>query len=281
MKKTALTLLLLATAISIQSQTTFNYGTFTSSLGITLPFRQLQVGDAKSGNSLVVYLHGGTSRGSDNESQLQEPAVDSISSYLYTHHIPALMVVPQCPTGGGWLGGNSRAVKELIDSLVSTGKISRSNIYVFGGSMGGTGTWNLVNSYPGLFAAAMPCAGNPSACDASKVAQTPIYTVMGTADNIMSIPAVDTFTQALTAQGGEYKYDIEEGWTHENTCIMSYTSDRIAWVLGHTKSSTGISRITSAEKGQIVYDLEGRRLEKLPLRGIVIVNGKKVILRNR
>lgn len=278
MRKTAFILLLLTAVISMKAQISFSYGSFTSSAGIALPFRQMQVANAKSGNSLVLYLHGGASRGSDNESQLLEPAVDSISNYLYEQHIPALMVVPQCPAGGGWLGANTRAVKELIDSLVSTGQISRNNIYVFGGSMGGTGTWNLVNSYPGLFAAAMPCAGNPSACDASKVAQTPVYTVMGTADNIMSIPAVDTFTRALAAQGGEYKYDIEEGWTHEDTCIKSYTRDRLAWVLGHTKSSTGINRITSANPSHAIYDLQGHRLNTLPAHGIIIVNGKKVVL---
>ena len=59
--------------------------------------------------------------------------------------------------------------------------------------MGGTGTWTMLSSYPGLFAAAMPVAGKASKCNAENVAATPVLTVMGTADKIMKIDVVQDF----------------------------------------------------------------------------------------
>lgn len=78
-------------------------------------------------------------------------------------------------------------IKSLIDSYTAKSEVDRQRIYMLGGSMGGTGTWSILSTYPNIFAAAMPAAGNPSRCDASNVATTPVFTVMGTMDKIMSI----------------------------------------------------------------------------------------------
>lgn len=83
----------------------------------------------------------------------------------------------------------------------------------------------------GVAAAGMPCAGNPSRASADSLALMPVYTVMGTADNIMSIPAVEAFLAQLDSLGATYRYDVEQGWTHQQTCIESYTTPRLAWLL--------------------------------------------------
>ena len=108
---------------------------------VTLPYRKAEIchsGAKKS--ALVLYLHGGTSRGSDNEAQLQEKAVGVIYQYLLDHNIAATFIVPQCPTGGGWTNQNRKVVNELLKSYVNKGTVDANRIYVMGGSMGGTGT---------------------------------------------------------------------------------------------------------------------------------------------
>lgn len=185
---------------------------------------------------MAIYLHGGTSRGTDNEAQLSEPAVDSIARYLARQTNPSVFIVPQCPTGGNWdLPRMRGAIRMLLQSYLDSGFVDADKVYVLGGSMGGTGTWNLLSAFPRLFAAGMPCAGNPSRASADSVALTPVYTVMGTADNIMSIPAVDTFLVQLDSLGATYLLDIEQGWTHQQTCIESYTSARLNWIFSHVK----------------------------------------------
>lgn len=70
-------------------------------------------------------------------------------------------------------------------------------IYLMGGSMGGTGVWKMASAYPYLFAAVMPVAGNPDTVDAALLANTPVYTVMGTGDNLMDIAPVTSFMERL------------------------------------------------------------------------------------
>ena len=135
--------------------------------------------------------------------------------------------------------------------------------------MGGTGTWNMLASYPDFFAAAMPVAGNPSGLNAKKVKETPIYTVMGTADVIMKIDNVESFLSEMDLYGAEYQFDIEEGWTHENVCKQSYTDERLRWVFSHTKSLTDNIHITEADTGSEIvsvrwFTLNGQALANKP-----------------
>lgn len=187
--------------------------------------------------ALCLYLHGGSSRGSDNETQLAETAVSVIADYIKAKGISAIFIVPQCEAGGAWTSIR-QPLKAMLDSFIATNQGDASRVYCFGGSMGGTGTWDLVSYCTSFFAAAMPVAGSPRGCNVANVSTTPIYTVMGTADNIMSIAAVETFLASLKAVGGSYRLDIEHGWSHQNTCTMSYTDARLDWVFDQSRKQT-------------------------------------------
>lgn len=208
-------------------------GTFA---GTALPYRLATIA-ASTGTrpALVVYLHGGTVRGNDNVAQMNEAGIDSISSYLSSRRINAVMVVPQCPAGMSWGGTMLPVLKAMTDDVAEKYSADTCRIYLFGGSMGGTGTWGMLSAYPNMFAAAMPVAGNPAKCAAANVACTPVYVVMGTADKIMSTDTVKTFVTWIDAASGETKLDIEDGWTHEITCIRSYTADRLDWIFAHRR----------------------------------------------
>lgn len=181
---------------------------------------------------LALYLHGGSSRGSDNQTQMGEVGIDSISNYLKAHQKNAIFVVPQCPSNGAWLGPAQSVLGTLIAQYVNEGKVDAKQVYIFGGSMGGTGTWGMLAAYPDLFAAAMPVAADPSKTGVY-TSKTPVFTVMGTADVIMNLETARTFVERLKAQGVETKFDTGDGWTHEVTCIESYTTPRLDWVFSH------------------------------------------------
>ena len=206
-------------------------GTFA---GVALPYQQALINSSKSGSyALVLYLHGGSVRGNDNEKQMTEPGISVIANYLLSSQTKAMVVVPQCPSSGFWdASAMQNALRQLISSFSN---INTSKIYILGGSMGGTGTWMMLSSYPNLFAAGMPCAGNPSKCNAENVAKTPGYAVMGTADNIMSTETVQNFIAELNALGGKTKLDVVTGWTHEQTCKQSYTAARLQWLFSQSR----------------------------------------------
>ena len=204
-----------------------------------LPYREAQICHNEYYKPiLVLYLHGGSSRGDDNTTQLNEVAVEVIYKYLSSKHISATMVVPQCPAGGGWTGQLRKVLNVLLNNYADNGLADPGRIYIMGGSMGGTGTWAQLSNYPDFYAAAMPVAGNPKGFNPANVATTPVYTVMGTADNIMNISSVEEFTSEVIGEGGIVRYDVEQGWTHQNTCERSYTNERLKWLFSYKRGDT-------------------------------------------
>ncbi len=246
----------------IFSKETFSLG------GTTIPYRKASTPGPGDKAALVVYLHGGSSKGNDNVTQMNEPGINSISSWLANNNRKAIMIVPQCPKDRSWLGTMLATVKQLMQTFIDRGVADEAQVYIFGGSMGGTGTWNMLANYPEFFAAAMPVAGNPTGLDAEQVAQTPLYTVMGTADVIMKIPNVKTFLAEMDEWNAEYQFDIEDGWTHEDTCKKSYTDTRLEWVFGHTRGDeSGITTVDASDTGIVAstwYTLDGQQFSTQP-----------------
>lgn len=202
------------------------------------PYRRAEI-NLKGGvtPAVILYLHGGSAKGTDNVKQMEEPAIQCISEYVRAKGISAVFLVPQCPEtdSQGKMMDWVKMAKALEYLIGREKKTAAARVYIFGGSMGGTGTWNMLSTYPDLFTAAMACAGNPKGCSAEKVAQTPVYAVMGSADKIMRPEEVNlqSFLDAVGAEGGEYRFDTETGWDHEKTCKESYTAERLDWVFSH------------------------------------------------
>lgn len=250
-------------------QVSFSKETF-SGEGTTLQYQKANIPGTGDKASLVIYLHGGSSKGDDNETQMQEPAINTISTWLSANGRRAVMLVPQCPKDMSWLGSMQDMLVRLLQDYISRGVVDASQVYIFGGSMGGTGTWNMLANHPELFASAMPVAGNPSGLDAEAVSKTPLLTVMGTADRIMKMDNVVAFLKQMDDYGAEYKFNIEDGWTHEDVCKNSYTDERLAWVFGHTKETgtdTGIASDMDDERqavGVTWFSVTGQRLTYAP-----------------
>lgn len=267
-------LIFLSWGEALAQEIAFSKETF-SFENITLPYRKATIPGLSEKASLVIYLHGGSSKGNDNETQIQEPGVNAISTWLSENNRKAIMLVPQCPADMSWLGTMQDAIVHLLQTYIDRGVVDANKVYIFGGSMGGTGTWNILSNHPDFFAAAMPVAGNPTGLDAEAVSKTPLFTVMGTADKLMKISNVETFLKDMDGYRAEYKFNIEEGWTHEDVCKNSYTTERLSWVFGHTKdSSTSIIDIT-LDENKIVkviwFTTNGQKLANTPIqKGIYI-----------
>lgn len=246
---------------------TFSKETFSDG-SITLPYRKANISGLDDKASLVIYLHGGSSKGDDNETQMQEPGIDAISTWLYENNRKAIMLVPQCPANMSWLGTMQDAIVHLLQTYIDRGVVDADKVYILGGSMGGTGTWNMLSNHPDFFAAAMPVAGNPTGLNAEAVSKTPLFTVMGTADKLMKISNVTIFLKEMDNYGAEYKLNIEEDWTHEDVCKNSYTTERLNWLFKHEKgSATGIvdALYDKSETVKVVwFSVSGQKLANAP-----------------
>ncbi len=117
-------------------------------------------GEALQGMPLYVYTHG-FSRGGTQAHIDQKASMKSANGSValmkrmdknpdrYASHILNI----------SYSGGSAPqvgAIKAIIDDMVASGLVDPNRIYVAGFSMGGGVTSNLINTYPGFFAAAAP-----------------------------------------------------------------------------------------------------------------------------
>ncbi|MDZ5016705.1 prolyl oligopeptidase family serine peptidase, partial [Clostridium perfringens] len=142
--------------------------------------------DVKDGQKypLVLFLHGAGERGSNNDLQLlgNKGAVAWASPENQAKN-PSFVVAPQklptgYPTEDNWTTGETYEVlMDLVKELVKDLPVDTDRIYVTGMSMGGNGTWTLIQRNPELFAAAIPVCGwldNPE--DIQGIKEMPIWT---------------------------------------------------------------------------------------------------------
>lgn len=200
----------------------------------TLPYRMKKIAASDGAKPiLVMYLHGGSSKGNDNETQMKEKAVGVIAEYLTANAIPSIFIVPQCPSSGSW----GAKMNEPLAKLLEEYEASCDGIYVLGGSMGGTGTWSLANAYSEKFRGIMPVAGKPGTASAGNFKSMRVCTVMSEADEVMKTAYEDvkTFCGSINAAGGNANCTIipaSEQWSHQTTCEQSYTAERLRWLFG-------------------------------------------------
>lgn len=198
--------------------------------GDTLPYRILlpQNYDHRIAYPLVVYLHGSGERGNDNQSQL----INGGPQLLYEKRkdYPAIVVAPQCPADQFWSDVDMQTVQEndstkqvftfpvsgpntrpmeallgLLPAIEKEYKIKPDQRYVFGLSMGGMATFELVKLLPDYFAAAMPICGGANPEIAPTIRHTAFWVFHGMLDDVLPYQLSEQIVLALQAI-----YDREE-----------------------------------------------------------------------
>ena len=219
--------------------------------GKTLNYQTSHINSSQQGDaSLVVVLHGQYANGSDNESQLHQDAMIKIWNYLSTSNTKAIMFAPQCPSGSEWDENPEKLarlsmpelLKATLDEYINKQPgIDTSRIYIIGYSdaykpAGGGGVWRMLNGYSDMFAGAMIVAADPDdTISPSKVAKTPVLLVKGESDVYAVSLALDTFADLVHEAGGILREDIIQAGSREDLCRDAFTSERLDWVMQHTK----------------------------------------------
>lgn len=124
---------------------------------------------------LTIVLHGSGQVGSDNEKQLYEGLAWRVNAEYYDYN--EFTIVPQAPNFFGWGEDN---IYNLIRNTIENFPIDTTKIVVTGWSMGGGGTWELLNLYPQLFSAAIPVCGTYKGFD--EIKYVPVWVHHGSAD---------------------------------------------------------------------------------------------------
>ena len=145
---------------------------------------------------------------------------------------PSFIVIPQLTMPNRWVDVSGHQgsyqiaanpsvglemAKELTDTLQAEyTQMDGSRLYVTGISMGGYGTWEMVERWPGYFAAAVPVAGGGDPSKAYLLKGLPIWVFQGAADPIDPISGSRDMVAAIKAAGGNPRYTEFAGFGHDD-----------------------------------------------------------------
>jgi predicted esterase len=157
---------------------------------------------------LVMFLHGAGEVGTDNAKQLSVwPNAMVYISYQRQQTSPLFFVAPQCPSDGWW--PNAKQLGQLLnlfDALAAEFSIDTNRIYITGLSMGGMGSWGLLEQRPWYFAAAMPICGNGNNAAARTFKDVAIWNFHAADDGSVAIAGSRTMIAAIRQAGGHPLY---------------------------------------------------------------------------
>jgi predicted peptidase len=196
----------------------FSSNKYFNEKGDTLNYRLLfPDADTLRKYPLVIFLHGSGERGNDNEAQLKWGVMNFASDQNMMLH-PAIVIAPQCPEKMSWsnfsrgkTSSDIRLLAEpskpmqllmgLIHQIMKTMPVDSNRIYITGLSMGGFGTYDAIERYPDLFAAAVPVCGGGDPTKASTIARIPIWIFLGAEDPAVNPSYSLDMLEALTKLG--------------------------------------------------------------------------------
>jgi predicted peptidase len=206
---------------------------------------------------VLLFLHGSGERGSDNELQLVHGGRLFAGDSVRKKH-KAIVIFPQCPKDSSWRYMRSRRdstsmtgraftfidtvpttparlVKGLLDSLVQNKIADRKRMYIGGLSMGGFGTFNMLEQYPGYFAAAFPICGGGNTARAAETAKTPVWIFHGDKDMSVDVQHSRAYYAALQQAGADVRYTEYPGVGHNSWDNAFAEKGLLPWVFSKKK----------------------------------------------
>jgi predicted peptidase len=193
----------------------FEAASYTGTSGTTLQYRLFSpdapglrgdAGDVQQGRTypLVVFLHGGGERGSNNITQIvaNEGAVAFARPERQATD-PSFVLAPQAPAGTLWTTPHVLAsLEELIQHTIESYPIDTDRIYVTGLSLGAWGMYNgLFPNNPSLFAGGIAIAGLGNPALAPSYAHVPIWATHSRDDGVLPWFFTDNIMTAIEDSG--------------------------------------------------------------------------------
>jgi predicted esterase len=175
---------------------------------------------------VIIYLHG--SGGGDNPNDVRDGGVQKAARERAS--FPFIAVSLRSP--GGWY---PPAVEEVIDAVAASCRTDLTRYYLTGFSMGGMGTWTVVQDRPERFAAIAVVGGRHGDLSSAAALKSVAAWVINGADDTTTTPAdALKMVEALRTANAEVKYTEIPKAGHVDSYEEAYTWDEIyTWFLQH------------------------------------------------
>jgi predicted peptidase len=184
---------------------------------------------------VIIYLHGGSQRGTDIKRLYDSGIPDQI---YRGRDFPFLILSPLCPlhlrwTTDDWFDNFFREVTQKY-------RIDSTRIYLTGLSLGGEGTWYIAEKYPDLFAAIAPISGFTTVngyihLHADRLKDLPVWAFHGKLDNVVPFEETESMVDLLRSLGGKVRFTVEPEVGHWVHWIVYPGYELYNWFLIHKK----------------------------------------------
>jgi predicted peptidase len=181
---------------------------------------------------LILFMHGAGESGTNNTLQVNGN-IDNLLAEAKRRG--AFLYAPQTNNGWGNATTNQR-VMQMVDAALAQYNVDSRKLYVTGLSMGGGGTWNMLDDYGDRFAAGVPiCAVAPVApFSAAGMLDEPIWAFHARNDGTVGVGTSRSVFNSLLAAGGESAPTYLPGSTLVDSHFASGVND-----LQYTEYYTG------------------------------------------
>jgi predicted peptidase len=180
---------------------------------------------------LVLFLHGGGGRGTDNVTQLGEGNGMLVELFLERQDSHAAFVVaPQTNTSH-----DIAATLRIVELVQKQYSIDPGRIYVIGQSLGGMATVEIIDARPKMFAAAVIIAAAMPPRFAHALAGVPLWFFHGERDSVFPIADVRSLAAAVRQAGGNTTITQYAGEGHGLAWLVVREKSIVPWLFAHQR----------------------------------------------
>lgn len=190
----------------------------------------------KENMPLIVYLHGGTSKG-DNLDLLTER--EGFPQYIQQGKlkVSAYIIMPQAPEEVRAWDEMESEVMDVVSYVMDTYQIDKANVSLTGHSMGGIGTWLIGYGNMDIFARIAPISGTVSRRlrDRAYEVSIPVWSFVGTDFSDSNAYSSNTeFFPQLEHHNPNARLTVLQGYQHRDTVKAYLEFDVIGWLIGQS-----------------------------------------------
>jgi pimeloyl-ACP methyl ester carboxylesterase len=184
---------------------------------------------------LIIYLHGGTRRGTD----LKKLYASGIPDQIWRgREFPFIIVAPQCPLGSRW--STDDWFENFYNEITTKYNVDTDKVYLTGVSLGGAGTWYLAIKYPDKFAAIAPMSGFTSHIEylnknIDKLVDMPIWAFHGKIDKVVQFEETERVALRLEGKNKNLKFTAEPDVGHWMEWLVYPEEELYDWFLKHDR----------------------------------------------
>lgn len=184
---------------------------------------------------VILYLHGKSCTGTDINMVTKYGSIAAVRKGV---EIPAIVIAPQVEIyKNGW---EPKKAKAVLDYVTSNYRVDKNRMYVFGMSMGGSGTYKVIAAYPDTFAAAITMCGT---CwvDIAPIAKVPLWVIHGKEDTATPLSRSTTFIKKMEDAGttSRLRYSLLDGCGHSILARVYMLEKAYKWLFKHSLTDEG------------------------------------------